>query len=112
MGAIKPFNYTHFELSVASGARALNHPCRVKMMHLINENPGITSIDLSNYFKMNKSTIYDHLAKLKDAEFITLKYHFNSHQLFTNDSSYQRFLAFENFFGQSPTECIYKMELK
>lgn len=111
MGAIKPFNYSHFELAVASGARALNHPCRVKIMRLIYENPGITNIKLSEFFGMTKSTIHNHLTKLKDAELIRIEYHFNQYLLFTDNQSYQRFLAFENFFGQSPTECIYKMEL-
>lgn len=112
MGAIKPYDYTFFELSVASGARALNHPCRVKIMHLVHDNPGITNLHLAKYFKMSISTIHNHLLKLKDAEFIQFEYYFNSYKLSVNDSAYQRFLAFENFFGQSPTECVYKLELK
>lgn len=112
MGAIKPFNYTFFELSVASGARALNHPCRVKMMHLIHENPGITNLELAKHFKMATSTMHNHILKLKDAEFIHFNYNYNTYQLFVDDQAYQRFLTFENFFGQSPTECQYKRELQ
>lgn len=112
MGAIKPFNYSLFELSVASGARALNHPCRVKIMHLIHDNPGITNLDLAKYFNMAPSTIHQHLLKLKDAELIHFDYHFNNYKLFVDDQAYQRFLAFENFFGQSPTDCRYKRELQ
>lgn len=111
MGAIKPFDYTHFELAVASGARALNHPCRVKMMHLVHETPGINSIELSRFFKMSKSTIHDHLLKLKDAGFINMEYHVHSYRLFVDPDGFHRFLSFETFFGQSPTECMFKKEI-
>ncbi|MBI3237650.1 MAG: ArsR family transcriptional regulator [Flavobacteriia bacterium] len=108
MGAIKPFPYTNFEQSVALGARALNHPCRVKMMHLIWENKGLNSIDLVNYFHLSKSTIHDHVKKLRDAGFVEITYEPHYYSLSIDSKSYEKFILLEEFFGQNPTSTFFR----
>lgn len=107
MGAIKPFLYTNFEQSVALGARALNHPCRVKMMHLIWENKGLNSIDLANFFQMSKSTIHDHIRKLRDAGFVDVTYHPHYYSLSIDDKTYEKFNFLAEFFSENPTSAFY-----
>ena len=109
MGAIKPNNYSNFEQSVALGARALNHPCRVKMMDLIWENQGITSTDLVRHFKLSKTAIREHVVKLKDAGFVEIEYTPHCYLLYINTNKYQKFQTFtellnnnsETFINQS-----------
>jgi len=101
MGAIKPNNYSNFEQSVALGARALNHPCRVKMMDLIWENKGLTSTDLIKFFKLSKSTIREHIVKLKDAGFVEIEYTPHCYLLSINTSKYQKFQSFTELFNNN-----------
>ena len=107
MGAIKPFLYSNFEQSVALGARALNHPCRVKMMHLIWENEGLNSIDLAQFFHLSKSTVHDHIRKLRDAGFVDITYHPHYYSLSINAKTYEKFISLAEFFGQNPASKFY-----
>ncbi|ASS48543.1 MAG: hypothetical protein A3D31_07695 [Candidatus Fluviicola riflensis] len=107
MGAIKPFNYSDFELSVALGARALNHPCRVKMMSLIKAHKGITCVDLAKYFQMSKPSIRDHIEKLKDAGYIYIEYSPHCYNLSIDEESHERFQSFQKFFAGNPASQFY-----
>ena len=74
MGMIKPFNYTKAELLLALNGRAIVHPCRNRILSLLLENDSLTNAQIQEHFRISKATARDHVQKLTDAGFLTIKY--------------------------------------
>jgi len=74
MGAIKPNNYTKNELNIALIADAISHPLRARMIEILSTNQSMRNIDFVNQFKMARTTIHNHLSKLKQAGLIDFEY--------------------------------------
>lgn len=91
MGAKKPFSYSEREILIAAGARALLHPCRIRIIRLIHEHKEVTSNDLRRYFKLSASTIREHIMKLRDAQFIHIEYCPHYYILTLNHEQYALF---------------------
>ena len=91
MGATKPNDYSELHKAIALGARALNHPCRVKIFGIIQENKNLRADDLQKMLKLSKSTTREHLQKLKDAGFVTIDFFQNSYLLNINNHSFEQF---------------------
>lgn len=75
MGAIKPNNYSLKEIELSMIARAMAHPARIQMIKTLKSHPYFRNTDFVSQLQLSKSTVSDHLTKLKDAELIHIDYH-------------------------------------
>lgn len=62
--------FTEEQQKLARYAKALSHPVRIYVMHLLSNQQCCYSGDLSEELPIAKSTLSQHLKELKDAGFI------------------------------------------
>lgn len=77
MGATKTELFTSENLKIALLSRAFAHPARVRIIELLRENTFCRNIDLAKSLKLSRTTVYDHLQKLKQAELINYSFNDN-----------------------------------
>ena len=75
MGATKTELFTTENLDIALLSRAFADPARVRIVEILRKTSDCRNTDLSKILQLSKSTIFDHLMKLKQAELVHFKYH-------------------------------------
>jgi len=91
VGAIKPNDYSEFQKAIALGARALNHPCRVKIFSLLQIHGKLNAEELHKLLKLSRNCVRDHVAKLIDVGVVNLNYEQHCYVLSIN---YKRYIQF------------------
>lgn len=86
MGASKLNQYSSSEKEFAKLSLALAHPARVRIMRIIESNEFIRNVDLVDLLNLSKSTIHEHIYKLKEADLIELVFLQNSYRLKLKES--------------------------
>lgn len=94
MGASKTNLFTIENLDIALLSRAFAHPARVRIVELLRENSDCRNTDLSRILQLSKSTIYDHLMKLKQAELVHFKYHETGYLVSLEKSRFSKLISF------------------
>jgi len=84
MGASKTHQFSDLEIGSALIARALAHPARIKILLLLKDHTNLRNVDLVEHLSLSRSTVNNHLTKLKDAELIELEFHNNSYLIRKN----------------------------
>ena len=70
MGVSKTENYTSKELSIAKYAKALSHPARVAILHVLLKKQSCICGDIVDELTLSQSTVSQHLKELKEAGLI------------------------------------------
>lgn len=70
MGVSKTDNYTSKELSIAKYAKALSHPARVAILHVLLKKQSCICGDIVDELPLSQSTVSQHLKELKEAGLI------------------------------------------
>ena len=79
MGATKLKIFTPSEKEIALIGRAIAHPARVRILHLLKDKPYVRNVDLIKDLELCKKTVYDHLKKLEDAGLVKSDFFWNSY---------------------------------
>lgn len=70
MGITKTATYTQQELVLAKYAKALSHPARVAILHLLLKKQACVCGDIVDELPLSQSTVSQHLKELKEAGLI------------------------------------------
>ena len=70
MGATKTADYTTKELSIAKYAKALSHPARVAILHVLLKRQSCICGAIVDELPLSQSTVSQHLKELKAAGLI------------------------------------------
>ena len=70
MGVSKTENYSSKELSIAKYAKALSHPARVAILHVLLKKQSCICGDIVDELPLSQSTVSQHLKELKEAGLI------------------------------------------
>lgn len=81
MGASKLANYSQETIQLSTIARALAHPARIEIITYLKHHPTVTGIELINLLKLSKSTVIEHVSKLKRANLVKADYYPHCYQL-------------------------------
>ena len=90
MAASKTKIYTAEEIEIASIARSLSHPARIRILSILSEKESIRNIDLIKILDLNKATIHGHLQKLKDSSLVNTEYCLGSYIITKNENTWER----------------------
>jgi DNA-binding transcriptional ArsR family regulator len=70
MGASKIINYSDAEVQIAKFAKALSHPARVAIIHLLLQKQSCICGDIVEDLPIAQSTVSQHLKELKESGLI------------------------------------------
>ena len=70
MGASKTSEYTSKEISLSKYAKAISHPARIAILHLLLKKQSCVCGDIVNELPLSQSTVSQHLKELKEAGLI------------------------------------------
>ena len=70
MGASKTSEYTSKEISLSKYAKAISHPARISILHLLLKKQSCICGDIVNELPLSQSTVSQHLKELKEAGLI------------------------------------------
>jgi DNA-binding transcriptional ArsR family regulator len=70
MGASKIINYSEAEVQIAKFAKALSHPARVAIIHLLLQKQSCICGDIVEDLPIAQSTVSQHLKELKESGLI------------------------------------------
>lgn len=98
MPTIKPHDYTPKQISMSLAGRAIAHPCRIKIIDLLIENPKLSNKDLSEILSLSKATIHNHIVKLWEAGFISVTYKTHLLQIEISKDQQRSYKEFERLF--------------
>lgn len=98
MGAIKPNNYSQKEIELSMIARAMAHPARIQMIQTLKSHTYFRNTDFVSQLRLSKSTVSDHLTKLKDAELIHIDYHPHFYSVSLNE---KKLIHLSGFIGEN-----------
>jgi len=73
--------FSESELKIAIIGRALAHPARVRIFKLIQENGFVKNCDLISLLGLTKSSVFNHVVKLRDAGLVQIVYKPNHFQI-------------------------------
>jgi DNA-binding MarR family transcriptional regulator len=99
MPTIKPSDYSTKQIAISLTARALAHPCRVKMVELLIQYPGLTNKELSELLHLSKSSVHIHLKKLWDAGLINVTYFPHALSLEITEKQIRNYRKLETLFN-------------
>ena len=74
MGSSKTYQFTQEEISLSLVGRALAHPARITILKYLKENGICRNVDLMPVLQLGKTTVHEHLLKLKDAGLIDVEF--------------------------------------
>lgn len=94
MGASKLAQIDSSLIKLGALTRAIGHPTRLKIYQLLKEQKVLRSTDLCNYLLLSKTSIHNHLLKMKDAEVIEFEFLPNCYLLRLNESKMEPLLEF------------------
>lgn len=70
MGATKTIDYSRTELDLAKYAKALAHPARIAIIHLLLKKQACVCGDIVDELPISQSTVSQHLKELKEVGLI------------------------------------------
>jgi DNA-binding transcriptional ArsR family regulator len=84
MGASKLTNYSQRSLKLSQLAGALSHAARIDIISHLRANHSATSMFFQQQLGLSKSTVYEHVLKLRRAELVEIEYFPNYYALSLN----------------------------
>ncbi len=81
MGASKTNQYTPEIKDLSLIARALGHPARAQIISVLKTQPFTRNTDLTTILQLSKSSIFEHITKLVQAELVELDFHPNCYHI-------------------------------
>jgi len=96
MGASKARQFTQESIDLSMVARALAHPARIEIIDHLKKNSICRNSDLIPFLKLSKTTVHQHLVKLRDAHLIDYEYMKSSYLIRLNIASIEEFNEFVN----------------
>jgi DNA-binding transcriptional ArsR family regulator len=91
MGASKTAHYSKNEIEEALVGRALGHPARIRIIHILDEMQTANTLELTGLLELNITSVHNHLKKLIDANIVSVEFKNNGNQLILNRSVIQEF---------------------
>lgn len=86
MGASKTYQFSEKELNMAKFGRALAHPARVRIIHLLQQHACCRNIDLTTDLNLGKSSVHDHVKKLLEAGIVSVEFYPNCYLIRLNSN--------------------------
>lgn len=84
MGASKTYQFSEKELNMAKFGRALAHPARVRIIHLLQQHSSCRNTDLTTDLELVKSSVHAHVKKLLDAGLVSVEFYPNCYLIRLN----------------------------
>jgi DNA-binding transcriptional ArsR family regulator len=91
MGASKTAHYSKNEIEEALVGRALGHPARIRIIHILDKMQTANSMELTGLLELNLTSVHNHLNKLIDANIVSVEFKNNGYQLILNRTVIQEF---------------------
>jgi DNA-binding transcriptional ArsR family regulator len=91
MGASKTAHYSKNEIEEALVGRALAHPARIRIIHILDKMQTANSMELTGLLELNLTSVHNHLNKLIDANIVSVEFKNNGYQLILNRTVIQEF---------------------
>ena len=90
--------FTQKELKISTIGRALAHPARIRIFELINEYGFVKNSELSIQLNLTKTSVSNHIKKLKEADLITIDYKPNYFEISLKQHSLKSIISFAESF--------------
>ncbi|HLP56770.1 MAG TPA: winged helix-turn-helix domain-containing protein [Fluviicola sp.] len=81
MGASKTNQYSQEIKDLSLIARALGHPARAQIVSVLKSQPFTRNTDLTSILQLSKSSIFEHVTKLVQADLVKLSFEPNCYHI-------------------------------